>query len=117
MALQFCGLGFCQEIKQNLDPLPGHLLIVEKLDAVWDFHPWLQRLGVSLSGIAILGDGLPVAHSFRLVRRQDLAEYSGAHQWKIDKDKCKKTAGLLCLALLGCDTLPRSLGFPFIDPD
>lgn len=89
---------FCNEILTKLQPLPGHELVAEVLSGSWDFQPWLARLSASFSGIAITADELPVAHSFRFVRRVDVDLYAGSHKWSIEEDSrslfSKKRGGL-----------------------
>lgn len=70
----------------NLDPLPDHELAAEVLKGSWHFHPWLARLNVSCSGIAMTSDEKPVAHGFRFVSRGDLDLYPGSHKWTIEED-------------------------------
>ena len=59
---------------------------MEIIDGSWDWQSWTASLGVSMAGLTITEKDEAVNHSFRIVQRGELAQYTLGQDWHIHKD-------------------------------
>ena len=75
----------CQDfvdcLKDSLKPSRDREMQVEWVQSFWDWHSYMEPLGVSLGGLAIMDHYEEVNFSFRMVQRQDLKAYQGYDKW------------------------------------
>ena len=74
-------------VAANIDPMPGHVVHVEKIDTMLDFNEWFKQLGVEISGLTSHQFAPITCHSWRFVRRCDLSTYEQTEQWEITVPK------------------------------
>ena len=69
---------------QNLKPTRGRELHVMSLPGVWDWKSYLAPLNIGVAGLTIQDKFEEVAHSFQLVRRENIQKFAGHEKWEIE---------------------------------
>ena len=77
---------FADCLRDSLKPSRDREMQVEWVQSFWDWHSYMEPLGVSLGGLAIMDHYEEVNFSFRMVQRQDLKAYQGYDKWVVMTD-------------------------------
>lgn len=83
----------CEEFQREIDTsvprAAGREMDCHILQGAWDFHEWLDPLGVKVQGLTITDKAPNVIYCYRIVRREDLMKYGGHKQWIIEQDSAQ----------------------------
>ena len=77
---------FQREINTSVPRAGGREMECHILQGAWDFHEWLEPLGVKVQGLTITDKAPNVVYCYRIVRREDLMKYAGHKHWIIEQD-------------------------------
>ena len=62
-------------IQSEVEPISGHRLITEKIDAVYDWQDFLKGVNFTVSGLIATKNEPEVCHAWRCVLREDVPTY------------------------------------------
>ena len=73
-------------IQSEVEPISGHRLITEKIDAVYDWQQFLKGVNFTVSGLIATKAEPEACHAWRCVLREDVPTYTRSEHddWAIE---------------------------------